>query len=80
MVVYLGLLVMGQCAYLRGKGEEYSIIIYTVLLYCSEALKEIFNRHDLDGNGAISRNEIEYYHERTSNEPFDDDHWKVLEG
>ena len=56
------------------------LTLYFFPLYSSNALKEIFARHDLDGNGTISINEFDLFHERTSKEVCDDDSWKVLEG
>ena len=46
----------------------------------SNALEEIFHRHDLDSNGAISRNEFDFFHERTSKDVCDDDSWKIMQG
>ena len=46
----------------------------------SDVLKEIFVRHDLDNNGAISRSEFDFFHEKTNHEICDDSSWKVLQG
>ena len=47
---------------------------------CQKALKEVFHRIDLDGNGYISRTEFDFFQERTSGESCDDDAWKVIQG
>ena len=47
---------------------------------CVEALKEIFQRIDLDGNGCISRMEFDFFQEMTSGESCDDDAWKIIQG
>ena len=47
---------------------------------CVEALKEVFHRIDLDGNGCISRMEFDFFQEMTSGESCDDDAWKVIQG
>ena len=47
---------------------------------CIEALKEVFHRIDLDGNGYISRMEFDFFQEMTSGESCDDDAWKVIQG
>ena len=47
---------------------------------CTEALKEVFHRIDLDGNGCISRMEFDFFQEMTSGESCDDDAWKVIQG
>ena len=47
---------------------------------CQEALREIFHRIDLDGNGCISRMEFDFFQEKTSGESCDDDAWKVIQG
>ena len=49
------------------------------MLY-SDALTEIFHRHDLDSNGAISRNEFDFFYERIGKELCDDESWKALQG
>ena len=48
--------------------------------YNSDALTEIFHRHDLDSNGAISRNEFDFFYERIGKELCDDESWKALQG
>ena len=47
---------------------------------CCGALKEVFQRMDLDGNGFISRTEFDFFQERTSGDICDDDSWKVIQG
>ncbi len=47
---------------------------------CREALEEVFQRVDLDGNGFISRTEFDFFQERTSGEICDDEAWKVIQG
>ena len=47
---------------------------------CVEALKEVFHRIDLDGNGCISRMEFDFFQEMTSGESCDNDAWKVIQG
>lgn len=47
---------------------------------CVEALKEVFHRIDLDGNGFISRMEFDFFQEMTSGESCDDDAWKAIQG
>ena len=45
-----------------------------------EALTEVYHRIDLDGSGAIGSTEFDFFHERTSNEPCDEDTWTVVNG
>ena len=47
---------------------------------CRVALREVFHRIDLDGNGYISRMEFDFFQELTSGESCDDDAWKVIQG
>ena len=46
----------------------------------SDVFTEIFNRHDLDGNSAVSHNEFDFFNERTRNAICDDETWKVVNG
>ena len=46
----------------------------------SDALTEIFNHCDLDGNGYLSRQEFDVFQMRTSGESCDDDSWEVMVG
>ena len=49
-------------------------------LLCRQTLTEVFHRMDLDGNGAISRTEFDFFQEKTSGEICDDDTWKIMQG
>ena len=49
------------------------------MLY-SDALTEVFHRHDLDSNGAISRNKFDFFCERTDKELCDGESWKAFQG
>ena len=53
-----------------------------MLLICfnREALTEMFNQADLDGDGFLSQHEFSLYNLRTSGEPAEDDIWKVVDG
>ena len=44
------------------------------------ALAEIYCRIDLDGNGAISRTEFDFFQESVNDEVCDDDAWQVVRG
>ena len=47
---------------------------------CRAALEEIYHRIDLDGNGAISRTEFDFFQEAVNDEVCDDDSWQVVRG
>jgi len=47
---------------------------------CREALHEIFDVCDLDGNGLLSRAEFTWFNQRTSGEDVGDVEWGVVEG
>ena len=57
------------------------IIIFYVLLYIHnrEALTDIFEMCDLDGNGYLNRSEFNYFNLRTSGEEVTDKEWEVVE-
>ncbi|KAK3794626.1 hypothetical protein RRG08_003772 [Elysia crispata] len=44
-----------------------------------KALEEIFDMADLDGNGLLSRDEFNWFNQRTSGEDIADDEWQVVE-
>ena len=46
----------------------------------STALQEVFERIDLDGNGAVSRSEFDFFQELSSGEMCDDDAWASIQG
>ena len=45
-----------------------------------EALGDIFEMCDLDGNGLMSRAEFGWFNFRTSGEEMADEEWEVVEG
>ena len=45
-----------------------------------EALSDIFDVCDLDGNGLMSRDEFNWFNIRTSGEEVADEEWEVVEG
>ncbi len=47
---------------------------------CREALEDIFDVCDLDGNGLMSREEFNWFNIRTSGEEVADEEWEVVEG
>ena len=51
-----------------------------MFLLCSQALEEIFEMSDLDGNNRLSREEFNWFNIRTSDEQVADDEWQVVEG
>ena len=53
---------------------------YWFMYIYSDVFAEIFNRHDLDGNSGVSRNEFDFFNERTRNTICDDATWKVVNG
>ena len=50
------------------------------LMSLRNALVDIFELVDLDGNGTLSREEFNIFQLRTSGEAVDDDAWEVVEG
>ena len=57
--------------------ESIFVNVHTVY---SDVFTEIFNRHDLDGNSGVSRNEFDFFNERTRDTICDDETWKVVNG
>ena len=49
-------------------------------LFCREALRDIFDRCDLDGNGYLSREEFDFFQMKSGSEQCDDDAWEVMKG
>ncbi len=49
-------------------------------LVSREALDDIFDVCDLDGNGLMSRDEFNWFNIRTSGEEVADEEWEVVEG
>ncbi|RUS84254.1 hypothetical protein EGW08_008006 [Elysia chlorotica] len=58
------------------KDKEGKIIITRAF---RKALEEIFDMADLDGNGFLSRDEFNWFNQRTSGEDIADDEWQVVE-
>ena len=54
--------------------------MHCVFLISRAALAEIYRRIDLDGNGAISRTEFDFFQESVNDEVCDDDAWQVVRG
>ncbi|XP_070562719.1 EF-hand calcium-binding domain-containing protein 7-like [Ptychodera flava] len=52
---------------------------YVLTKQFRNALSEMFDMVDLDGNGALSREEFDIFQFRTSGEHCDDDAWEVVE-
>ena len=49
-------------------------------LFYSEALTDIFDRCDLDGNGYLSREEFDFFQMKSGGEQCDDDAWEIMKG
>ncbi len=49
-------------------------------IYCREALSVMFDLCDLDSNGRLSQEELNFYTILTSNETLMDDDWKFVGG
>lgn len=54
--------------------------IYFFTLFCREALADIFDRCDLDGNGHLSREEFDFFQMKSGGEQCDDDAWEIMKG
>lgn len=63
-------------------GRIWACDIFDPVAYagCREALHEIFDMCDLDGNGLLSRDEFTWFNQRTSGEDVGDEEWAVVEG
>ncbi|XP_077981651.1 EF-hand calcium-binding domain-containing protein 7-like isoform X1 [Glandiceps talaboti] len=66
-----------KAAHLVKKDKESDEFVLTKQF--RNALSDIFDMIDLDGNGTLSREEFDFFQVRTSGEHCDDDAWEVVE-
>lgn len=52
----------------------------SVLHFYREALSEIFDSCDLDGNGSLSREEFDLFQFKSGGDLCDDDAWEIMKG
>lgn len=77
-------LILGSFAFCKNSisssacGRQFCKIFFT--LFCREALTDIFDRCDLDGNGYLSREEFDFFQMKSGGEQCDDDAWEIMKG
>lgn len=62
-------------------GWQFCGIFFTLFyIVYREALADIFDRCDLDGNGYLSREEFDFFQMKSGGEQCDDDAWEIMKG
>lgn len=55
-------------------------MVDNICIVFREALADIFERCDLDGNGFLSREEFDLFQMKSGGEQCDDDAWEIMKG